>query len=86
MFTLQHSPWILCADMLDQVNVEKDPALADLGTGDFTRTGFILQRDRMNLQELGGLEQGERVHGPISKSRPSRLPCRQRSRQSLWSR
>ncbi|MFP6557363.1 hypothetical protein WJ542_03330 [Paraburkholderia sp. B3] len=48
--------------MFDQVNFEKNPALADLGTRN--RPGFRLfqQRDWMNLQELGGLLQGERLH------------------------
>ena len=30
MLTLQRSPRILCADVLDQVNFQKDPTLADL--------------------------------------------------------
>lgn len=48
--------------MLDQVNFQEDPALANLGTGYLTSPRFLLQRDRMNLQEGGSLLQGERLH------------------------
>jgi hypothetical protein len=36
--------------MFNQVKFNEYPALADLGTGDFARACFLLQRDRMNLE------------------------------------
>jgi hypothetical protein len=52
----------LCADVLDQVNVDEHPALADLRTWNFASARFLLQRYRMNVQERGGGLQIERVH------------------------
>jgi len=79
MLTLQRSPGIVCADMLDQVNFEEDPTLADFGPRYLATSRFLLQRDRMN-QEIGsGFLQGECAHGLISKNRPSLRACRQRS-------
>jgi hypothetical protein len=48
--------------VLDEVNVDEHPALADLGAGDFAGARFLLQRDRMDVQERGGGLQIERVH------------------------
>jgi hypothetical protein len=36
--------------VLDQVNLDKDPAFADLGAGNLAGLGFAQERDRMNLQ------------------------------------
>lgn len=86
MLTLQRSPRILCADVLDQVNFQKDPTLADLRPRDFAGPCFLLQRDRVN-QEIGGsFLQGERSHGVISKNRPSLPVYRPRSRRNPRSR
>ena len=76
MLTLQRSPWILCTDMLDQVNFQKAPTLADLCPRDFSGACLFLQRDRMNLEKIGGLRQGERVHSLTSKNKPSLPACR----------
>lgn len=48
--------------MLDQVNVDEHPALADLRARNLAGAGLLLQRDRMNVQERGGSLQIERVH------------------------
>jgi hypothetical protein len=48
--------------VLDEVNVDEHPALADLGAGYFSRAGLLLQRHRMNVQERCGGLQIERVH------------------------
>jgi hypothetical protein len=52
----------LCADVLDEVNVDEHPALADLGAGNLAGAGLLLQRHRMNVQERCGGLQIERVH------------------------
>jgi len=66
MVTLQHSPLVLCADVFDQVNLNEDPALADLGSGDFAGPRFLLEGNWMQLEQLGGFLQGERVHSDRS--------------------
>lgn len=66
--------------MLHQVNFQEDPALADLGTLDFTRGGLDGQRDRMNLEEVGGLLQSECVHVVTSRNKPSLRSDREQSR------
>jgi len=48
--------------VFDQVNVDENPALADLGARDLARARLLLQRDRMDVQECGGSLQIERVH------------------------
>jgi len=48
--------------VLDEVNVDEHPALADLGAGDLAGTGLLLQRHRMDVQERCGGLQIERVH------------------------
>lgn len=63
MITLQRPPRILCPDMLVEVNLQKDPTLADLGTGDFSRPCLVLERNRVNLQIGGSFLQGEGGHG-----------------------
>lgn len=65
MLTLQRSPWILCADMLDQVNFEKYPTLPDFGPRNLSRASFLLQCDRMDQQIGGSLLQGEGAHGYV---------------------
>ena len=82
MLTLQRSPRILCADVLDQVNFQKDPTLANLCPRYLSGTGFLLQRDRMNQEIGGGFLQGERLHGITSKNTPSLRACRRQSRQN----
>ncbi|MFZ5502273.1 MAG: hypothetical protein ACOY3V_01855 [Pseudomonadota bacterium] len=51
--------------MLDQVKLDEHPALADFGAGNFACARLLLQRDRMNLEQVGGLLQSEGVHGAI---------------------
>lgn len=65
MLTLQRSPLIVCADMLDQVNFEEDPALTDLGSRYLTGSSLLLQRHRMNLQKISSLLQGKGTHGYV---------------------
>jgi hypothetical protein len=48
--------------VLDQVNVHKDPALADLRTRNFAGASLLLQRHRVNVQECGSGLQIECVH------------------------
>jgi hypothetical protein len=48
--------------VFDEVNVEEDPALADLGTRNLAGARLLLQRDRMDVEERGGGLQIERVH------------------------
>ena len=61
--------------MFNQVKLDEYPALADLGTGYIASACFLLQSDRMNLEQLGGLSQGERIHAAISKSTPNQPAC-----------
>jgi hypothetical protein len=51
--------------VLDQVNVDEHPALADLRTGNLAGAGFLLQRHRVNVQKRGSGLQIERVHARI---------------------
>jgi len=62
--------------VLDQVNVDKYPALADLGAGNLSSAGFLLQRYRMDVQERGGGLQIERVHAQIPLARVAIKPYR----------
>lgn len=48
--------------MLDQVNLDEDPAFTDLGSRYLPGLGFTQERDRMNLQQVGGFMQGEGFH------------------------
>jgi hypothetical protein len=41
----------------------KTPAFPDLGTGNVSRSGLVLQRHGMDFEEGSGLLQGERSHG-----------------------
>lgn len=52
--------------MLDQVKLYEYPALADLGTWNYARACFLLQRDWMNFEKCGGLAQGESTHAIAS--------------------
>ena len=54
--------------MFDEVNVDEDPALADLGAGDLTDTCLFLQRHGMDVQERCSGLQIERVHVQIIRS------------------
>jgi len=69
--------------VLDEVNFQKDPALADLGPRHDARVGLLQQRDRVDLQEVGSLLQGEGTHGVISRNRPSRPGLAVRARYVL---
>jgi hypothetical protein len=40
--------------VLDEVNVDEHPALADLGAGNLAGAGLLLQRHRVNVQECCG--------------------------------
>jgi hypothetical protein len=48
--------------VLDEVNIDEHPALADLGAGNLAGAGLLLQRHRMDVQERCGGLQIERVH------------------------
>lgn len=63
MFTLQCPPWVLRPDMFVEVNLQKDPTLADLGTRYLPGPHLVLERDRVNLEIRGGFLQGECQHG-----------------------
>jgi hypothetical protein len=66
--------------VFDEVNVDEDPALADLGAGDLTDTCLFLQRHGMDVQERCSGLQIERVHVQVIRSglclghRGTRLP------------
>ena len=62
MFTLQHSPPVLCADIFEEVNFHEYPGPPDLRPRDLAGARLVLQRDRMNLQERGSFSQSERRH------------------------
>jgi hypothetical protein len=51
--------------VLNEVNVDEHPALADLGAGNLSGARFLLQRHGMDVQECGGGLQIERVHARI---------------------
>jgi hypothetical protein len=51
--------------VFDEVNVDKDPAPADLRAGNLSGASLLLQRHRMDVQEGSGSLQIERVHGAI---------------------
>jgi hypothetical protein len=40
--------------VLDEVNVDEHPALADLGAWDLSCPSLLLQRDWMDMQKRGG--------------------------------
>ena len=63
MFTLQHSPPVLCADVVEEVNFHEHPGSPDLRPRDLAGARLVLQRDRMNLEQGSGLLQVERAHG-----------------------
>jgi hypothetical protein len=48
--------------VFDQVNVDEDPALADLGTRDLASASLLLQRHRMDMEEGGRCLQIEGNH------------------------
>ena len=48
--------------MFDEVNVDEDPALANLRAGYFARARLFLKRDRVDVEEGGGRLQIEGVH------------------------
>ena len=66
--------------MLNEVNVDEHPALANLGAGNLAGAGLLLQCHRMDMQEHCGGLQIERVHArtllvcvasnPIDLSKP----------------
>ena len=66
--------------MIEKVNLDEYPALPDLRSRYDTRTRFVLQRDRMNLEERSGLLQSERNHLAVTRNRPSRRAFVDRSR------
>lgn len=63
MITLQHSPPVLCADVFEEVNFHEYPGPPDLGARDLAGARFVLQRNRVNLQERRSFSQSERRHG-----------------------
>ena len=57
---------------MHQVNIKKNPALADLSSRDLTRAHLLLQGNGVDVQELRGFLEGERIHGdPTRKSEPA---------------
>jgi hypothetical protein len=48
--------------VFNQVNVDENPAFADLGAWDLAGTCLFLQRDRMDMQEGGRGLQIEGIH------------------------
>jgi len=48
--------------VFNEVNVDEDPGLADLGARDLAGARLLLQRDRMDVQERGGGLEIEGVH------------------------
>ena len=63
MFTLQHSPPVLCADVVEEVNFHEHPGPPDLRPWNLAGPSLVLERDRMNLEQGSGLLQVERAHG-----------------------
>jgi hypothetical protein len=51
--------------VLDQVNVDEHPALADLRARNLSGASFLLQRHRVDVKKCGGGLQIERVHARI---------------------
>jgi hypothetical protein len=57
--------------VFNQVNVDEDPALADLGTRDLAGTCLLLQRHRVHMEEGGRCLQIEGIHsGAIDPDTP----------------
>ena len=57
---------------MHQVNINKNPTLADLGSWDLTRARLLLQGYGVDVQELRGALEGERIHGDHTrKSEPA---------------
>jgi hypothetical protein len=52
----------LSTDVLDEVNVDKHPALADLGPGNLTSASLLLQGHGVDVQQCGRGLEIERVH------------------------
>ena len=48
---------------MHQVNIKKNPTLADLSSRDLTRAHLLLQGNGVDVQELRGVLEGERIHG-----------------------
>jgi len=48
--------------MIDKVNVDKDPALANLRAGYFARASLFLERHRVDVEEGGSGLQIKGVH------------------------
>ena len=72
MFTLQRPLRILCADVFHKVNIKKNPTLADLSSRDLTRARLLLQSHGVDVQELRGVLEGERIHGdPTRRTEPA---------------
>ena len=63
MFTLQRPLRILCADVFHKVNIKKNPTLADLRSWDLTCAHLHLQGHGVDVQELRGVLESERIHG-----------------------
>jgi len=53
--------------VLNEVNVDEHPALADLRAGYFPGASLFLQGHRMDVQERGGGLQIERVHARLQR-------------------
>lgn len=51
--------------MIDKVNVNKDPALADLGARNLAAASLLLQRHRMNVQKRSGRLEIQSIHGAM---------------------
>ena len=59
---------------MHQVNIKKNPTLADLSSRDLTRAHLILQGNGVDVQELRGVLEGERVHVDPTRRTESAIP------------
>jgi hypothetical protein len=62
MFALHHPRGVLCAHVVHKVNFYKYPPLARLCAGYLSAIYFAQQRNRMQVQELGGLFEFQSFH------------------------
>ena len=54
--------------MFDQVNVDENPAPANLGAGDLASASLLLQRHWMDMQEGGRSLQIEGIHARVRQA------------------
>ena len=54
---------VLCAQMVNQINIDETPRPPDLGAGDRAGLGAGLQRIGVDAEEVGGFNEVECAHG-----------------------